>query len=467
MRIVQTFWSAGRNPLEYSFGWLRPEYNLMSWVLSCLCLRKYYDEVALYADEQGKHLLIDLLHLPYTEVNVVYDETLCLPQHWAYAKVKTYSLQTKPFMHIDGDIFLFKPIPEEVINAPLIAQSKEIGTEYYRQMMDRILQESALTLPEYLENGLKEASIASYNMGVFGGNDMEFIHAYCEEALAICDTNKSICLNGNFNLLFEQMLFAYKAKKENLPVSTLFPKIFNDNGYTTTEFCQLNRYDEKWFFHLLGGHKRNSDITDTLVETFITLYPEYYKLIVSLYPHRYQRGLVKGTLCVLTMTDDKPFESYIEFLNKAEEDWSALSWDDLFEVESRCIKGKALSYHEDKLNADLVVCRNPYLKCFDAPTSWDADTIQKMRKRLSQKEEAPIERIAVIPTLSFKLRKEYALFELENQVLELLKDHPMQISDLLSELALKSKSEEMHSLWMMEIQILLNEGLLIPYNPNN
>ena len=53
MRIVQTFWSAGRNPLEYSFGWLRPEYNLMSWALSLLSLREHYDEVALYADEQG------------------------------------------------------------------------------------------------------------------------------------------------------------------------------------------------------------------------------------------------------------------------------------------------------------------------------------------------------------------------------------------------------------------------------
>ena len=86
MRIVQTFWTAGRNPLEYSFGWLRPEYNLMSWALSCISLRKNYDEVALYTDEIGKRVLIDLLHLPYTEVHVVYDEHLCLSHHWAYAK---------------------------------------------------------------------------------------------------------------------------------------------------------------------------------------------------------------------------------------------------------------------------------------------------------------------------------------------------------------------------------------------
>ena len=50
MRIVQTFWTAGQDPLKHTFGWLHPEYNLMSWALSCLSLREHYDEVALYTD---------------------------------------------------------------------------------------------------------------------------------------------------------------------------------------------------------------------------------------------------------------------------------------------------------------------------------------------------------------------------------------------------------------------------------
>ena len=47
MRIVQTFWTAGQDSLKHAFGWLHPEYNLMSWALSCLSLREHYDEVAL------------------------------------------------------------------------------------------------------------------------------------------------------------------------------------------------------------------------------------------------------------------------------------------------------------------------------------------------------------------------------------------------------------------------------------
>ena len=64
MRIVQTFWTAGQDPLKHAFGWLHPEYNLMSWALSCLSLREHYDEVALYTDSEGKRILIDKLRFP-------------------------------------------------------------------------------------------------------------------------------------------------------------------------------------------------------------------------------------------------------------------------------------------------------------------------------------------------------------------------------------------------------------------
>lgn len=467
MRIVQTFWTAGRNPLEHSFGWLRPEYNLMSWTLSCLCLRKHYDEVALYTDEQGKRVLIDLLHLPYTEVNVVYDETLCLPQHWAYAKVKTYSLQTKPFLHIDGDIFLFKPLTEVVVNVPLITQSKEIGTKYYRQIMDEILRESVLKLPQLIVDGLKEESIASYNMGVFGGNDISFIRAYCKEALALCDTNKDRCSNGNFNLLFEQIFFALKARLEKQPVRTIFSGTFNDNGYTAKEFCQIDDYEHKNYFHFLGGHKREQCLIESLEEVLIFLYPNYYRLIINLFPHLLPRCFAKGAFCIPFMAVDIPIKSYIDFLNDVEEGWNSITWEELHQMEFLYRKGKVLSLREDKLRLETVVCLNPFQKSFNIPTFWDEEARRIIRERLSCKEDVPIHKVVVIPTLSSKLRKEYVLFELEEQVLETIRKHPMQVSDLLDELMSKDREKYMYTLWMMEIRMLLNKGLLIPNNNYN
>ena len=89
MRIIQTFWSGGRDPLQYGFGWRHAEHNLMSWALSCCSLREHYDQVELYTDQRGYDVLIEKLHFPYTAVHVVYDDHLCLPQHWAYAKIKS------------------------------------------------------------------------------------------------------------------------------------------------------------------------------------------------------------------------------------------------------------------------------------------------------------------------------------------------------------------------------------------
>ena len=58
---------------------------LMPLALSCLSLREHYDEVVLYTDTPGKRILINELHLPYTDVQVVFDDFPCLPQHWALA----------------------------------------------------------------------------------------------------------------------------------------------------------------------------------------------------------------------------------------------------------------------------------------------------------------------------------------------------------------------------------------------
>lgn len=55
MKAIQTFWSAGKDLLDESFGWKTPEYNLMSWTMSCHSLRQHFDEVELYTDTIGSN----------------------------------------------------------------------------------------------------------------------------------------------------------------------------------------------------------------------------------------------------------------------------------------------------------------------------------------------------------------------------------------------------------------------------
>ena len=150
------------------------------------------------------------------------------------AKIKTYSLQTTPFLHVDGDIYhprrfapqsltpnlrLPHPLPEDVLAAPLIAQNREIGTHYYRQMMEKLLSYPEIMIPDFIQNALSEESIASYNMGFFGGHDLNFIQRYCETAFRFMEENRmndlsERCSQINCNVFFEQIIFAVMADEE-------------------------------------------------------------------------------------------------------------------------------------------------------------------------------------------------------------------------------------------------------------
>ena len=111
MNLLQTLYiDKSKDLFRDSFGWAAPEYHLMGWALSCLQLHKVYGNITLFANSQAADLLIDKLQLPYTEVNLAHNKlTLIHPNLWALPKIYTYSLQEHPFLHIDGDVFLFEP----------------------------------------------------------------------------------------------------------------------------------------------------------------------------------------------------------------------------------------------------------------------------------------------------------------------------------------------------------------------
>ena len=54
MKIIQSYWTGNKNSLTDSYGWLLPIFNYLSWIISCNQLRRYYDDVTLVTDSQGK-----------------------------------------------------------------------------------------------------------------------------------------------------------------------------------------------------------------------------------------------------------------------------------------------------------------------------------------------------------------------------------------------------------------------------
>ncbi|WP_276855556.1 DUF6734 family protein [Bacteroides fluxus] len=124
-KIVQSYWSKAYKNSPNS-GWAFRETHYMSWALSCLQLKQFYDEIELITDSEGADLLINKLHLPYTSylttLDKLNDEN---PAIWTLGKIAAYEMQQEPFIHVDGDIYIWKPFPKRIENAGIVAQNIE------------------------------------------------------------------------------------------------------------------------------------------------------------------------------------------------------------------------------------------------------------------------------------------------------------------------------------------------------
>lgn len=287
MRIIQSAWACNKsNLLTSNSGWLSPEYHLMSWTLSCLQLKEYYPELVLYCDRVSAKILIDTLQLPYSEVVCNLDSlNIYHPQLWALPKIAAYSQQEKPFLHVDGDVFIWKRFDDELLSGNLIAQNIEAATVYYEEIM--LSLESALNyFPQEILNERKSKKpILAYNAGIFGGSDISFFQEYTAKAFEFVGKNTlnlSRINISNFNIFFEQYLFYCLVKKNKKKVNVLFPEIIGDNQYKGFgDFARVPY--EKHYLHLLGSYKRNEFVCKQMANRLRQDYPEYYYRIIELF----------------------------------------------------------------------------------------------------------------------------------------------------------------------------------------
>ncbi|EDP96138.1 DUF6734 family protein [Kordia algicida OT-1] len=278
MKIIQSFWT-GNSEVIPSCGWFSEKYHLLGWILSVNQLCKYYDEVELVTDTYGYELLIEKLQLPYTKVHVVLDELNKYPSDlWALAKIKTYQIQKTPFLHVDGDVFIWEKFSDELMSSNLIAQNIETTSEYYRTMWADI-RPHLTHLPTSMELFDQSVHNKAYNMGIFGGNNMDFMQKYCEASFSFVDKNKENLTKVNqfnFNIFFEQVLFFEMTKIEKQEVSTYIKEDIGDNQYTN--FGNFEDVPHKrTYLHLLGDFKRQLVVCKKMESYVMKNYPAYYK----------------------------------------------------------------------------------------------------------------------------------------------------------------------------------------------
>jgi hypothetical protein len=284
MKIVQSFWSGNKKDINNNYGWDKAKYNWVSWILSCNQLIKFYDKVELYTDDFGYDILITKLKLPYTKVHVILNELDHYHSDlWAIAKIKVYSLQDEPFMHVDGDVFIWDKFPDNFINSNLFAQNLENTTDYYRKMWNGISSELEYIPNEMLAFHNGETNLCA-NMGVIGGSDIEFFKLYAEKSFEFVNRNLEVWdkINlFNFNIFFEQELFYELSVLKSKPITFLFDEIWGDNAYIGFgDFHQVPH--KRTYLHLLGVFKRNQNICKAMEIYTMKYFPDSYSSLAKL-----------------------------------------------------------------------------------------------------------------------------------------------------------------------------------------
>lgn len=287
MRLIQSLWSCNQtNLMHFNAGWVSPEYNLMSWSLSCLQLQQYYADVVLYTDSVGAKMLIDTLRLPYTEVVCELDKlNSSHAQLWALPKIHAYAKQDNPFLHIDGDVFIWKKFDSQLLRGGLIAQNEEAATDYYERILESLESELSYFPSEIDAERKSQLPIHAFNAGIMGGSDTAFFKNYSVKALEFVGKNVRHFpkINvSNFNIFFEQYLFYCLARKEGKKVEVLIPEVIYDNRYKGFgDFIEIPH--NKKYLHLIGDYKRNNSVCNQLANRLRLDYPEYYYRIIALF----------------------------------------------------------------------------------------------------------------------------------------------------------------------------------------
>lgn len=243
MKVYLSYWTGGVR---------HKSTNLDMWKLSTALAKKHYKEVHLITDTLGKDILKDI---PFTTVDTYLDNVPPFQKIWALGKIYAYqkAAQQGPFLHIDADVFLWKPLPKKLLTADVFTQSPDF--EIFNVFGDYNAQYDVGTLRQYSEiipeswtkhmNNLAD-NFYAYNMGIFGGKNTKAILDYCDFVLQMINDprftdlwNSTTTVELAKSCLLEQANLAIFAKENDLKVKTFMKDLEDSTNVTYQAYTHL------------------------------------------------------------------------------------------------------------------------------------------------------------------------------------------------------------------------------------
>jgi hypothetical protein len=307
VRVVWSFWSKPFQEYKRRM-WHGALHHLLAWGLSLRLASRHYQETALVTDSAGKTLLVDRLGLSFTHVSTELDLLRKVdPGWWALGKLVAYSLQDRPFLHLDTDVFLWKPLPLALVNAPVFAQCPEDHPPLAEccgpREVEWAFRQHGLELPAEWEwsrsRGLKYYREA--NCGILGGNRVDFLQYYANLAIDLILNRAHASAwamfgeRSGYNMVLEQFLLQACVEFHRSDPESPFRGI--GIRYLFSSFADAFNHEaaaRAGFTHLLGDAKRDSAVAERLEKRSLAEDPEFYAHCVQLSRNRHLMASAGG-----------------------------------------------------------------------------------------------------------------------------------------------------------------------------
>ena len=208
-------------------------------------LKQNFGEVHFITDDTSlpyfKDINFSSVAIEFNDLPKEYGET------WSINKLLAYKLITKkgdPFVHVDYDVILWKGLEDRLKKADVFAQCEEKDHYHWYE-----IEKFKANCPNLHIAGKVDAT-DGINVGIIGGNDLEFLYNYSDSALELIldPKNKDFWLNyRGFSkswhkaVISEQYYLAVCSKYYNKKVELLFP-----NGWPKDQEAE-----EKHYTHLM------------------------------------------------------------------------------------------------------------------------------------------------------------------------------------------------------------------------
>lgn len=293
-RAVWSFWTKPYQAHRKQV-WYTDKHHWLAWVLSVETARQHYPETVLVTDDEGAKILVDDIGLEFTSVSTDLNHLKKEdPDWWILGKLWAYRSQTKPFIHIDTDVFLWNPLPANLDSAPVFAQNPEyfiFGKHedtpwWYRpELFDTRIKKTGGWLPPEWDFYFTHQRNLAYCTGILGGNQVDFLNHYGDIALKIAtnpDNRAAFALMENKIgdcLLVEQYFLAAcleyhqqsKSPFTGVEIECLFAS--PEEAYSSSKAEALG------YTHLIGAAKHNRKLAKRLEKRVARDYPRHYERI--------------------------------------------------------------------------------------------------------------------------------------------------------------------------------------------